>query len=188
MGIPHGPRQHRRHRFGNGDIPIDEGDFGYGDHHHDNHDITENADDLNIYKPLRCYKEIGANGYLNIIATIICPPLGIFMAYGISGWFKILICCFLTLFYYIPGLFYSFLITTHLGIGDDLQMKDCGGRAAGFIVKGCETRYTESHCNRGFIPNKFDKNGKPISACRWVKENNERENVIFIFDKAFIEN
>mgnify|MGYP006100103859 CR=1 FL=1 len=110
-GVPHGPEQHQDHdrvMWGDAEMPIDESDFKYGDHHHDHNDMTYQ------YKPMRCYKEIGANGFINIVATIICPPLGVFMAYGIAGWFKLLVCSALTLLYYFPGLFYAFLITTHL--------------------------------------------------------------------------
>lgn len=45
-----------------------------------------------------------------LIGTILCPPLGVFMDLGISGWFNIFICAILTVFYYIPGLCYALLI------------------------------------------------------------------------------
>jgi uncharacterized membrane protein YqaE (UPF0057 family) len=45
-----------------------------------------------------------------ILGTILCPPLGVFMEYGITGWFNILICAVLTIFFYFPGLFYALLI------------------------------------------------------------------------------
>jgi len=45
-----------------------------------------------------------------ILGTIICPPVGVFMDLGITGWVNILICMILTLMYYIPGLVYAFLI------------------------------------------------------------------------------
>lgn len=45
-----------------------------------------------------------------ILGTIICPPLGVFMDLGITGWFNILICLILTLIFYIPGLVYALLI------------------------------------------------------------------------------
>ena len=92
---------------------------------------------------MRCYKGIGTTGYINIIATIVCPPLGIFMSYGLSGWFKILICAGLTLLYYVPGLIYALLVTTHLGIGKDFNTHDCNGEWGGFVVYGCERRLTK---------------------------------------------
>ena len=45
-----------------------------------------------------------------LLGTIICPPLGVFMNLGVTGWFNILICIFLTLCYYLPGLFYALLV------------------------------------------------------------------------------
>ena len=54
-----------------------------------------------IYQPMRCYKGIGANGFINIVALIICPPLGVFMSYGLRGFLKILICAGLSLLYYL---------------------------------------------------------------------------------------
>ena len=45
-----------------------------------------------------------------LLGTILCPPLGVFMEYGATGWFNILICAVLTLFFYFPGLFYALLI------------------------------------------------------------------------------
>lgn len=168
-GVPHGPDQHQSHKmWGDSEMPIDESEFVYGDHHHD-HPATFN------YKPMRCYKEIGANGFINIIATIICPPLGVFMAYGIAGWFKLLVCSALTLLYYFPGLFYAFLITTHLGIGDDLEFSDCGGTYGGYIVKGCEHRNTKDHCDSAYLPKRLDKDGNKISACEW-HPNEKHEN------------
>ena len=45
-----------------------------------------------------------------LLGTIICPPLGVFMDLGITGWFNILICIILTLLFYLPGLFYALLV------------------------------------------------------------------------------
>lgn len=45
-----------------------------------------------------------------LLGTIICPPMGVFMDLGISGWFNIFICMILTLLYYIPGLIYALLV------------------------------------------------------------------------------
>lgn len=168
-GIPHGPEQHVNHRFNDSNIPIDDDDLGYGDHHHKDHNRKGF-----LYKPMRCYKEMGANSFINIVATIICPPLGVFMAFGLSGWFKLLVCCLLTLFYYFPGLLYALLITTHLGIGDDLEFADCKGTTGGYIVKGCEHRKSEEHCNNAYLPHKTYQNGDKIRACKWIKDDNSK--------------
>ena len=45
-----------------------------------------------------------------VLGTVLCPPLGVFMDMGITGWLNIIICCLLTLLFYIPGLCYALLI------------------------------------------------------------------------------
>ena len=45
-----------------------------------------------------------------ILGTILCPPLGVFMDMGITGWLNIIICALLTLLFYLPGLCYALLI------------------------------------------------------------------------------
>jgi uncharacterized membrane protein YqaE (UPF0057 family) len=45
-----------------------------------------------------------------LLGTILCPPLGIFMDMGITGWMNIFICALLTLLFYLPGLFYALLV------------------------------------------------------------------------------
>ena len=113
-GLPHGPEQHLKHE----DAALKDGRFAryqYGlyTHHHE-HGLGIEDGTAEAYHPMRCYKGIGANNYLNIIAIIICPPLGVFMSYGLSGIFKILLCAGLSLLYYFPGLIYSLAILTTL--------------------------------------------------------------------------
>ena len=45
-----------------------------------------------------------------ILGTILCPPVGVFMDMGITGWLNIIICALLTLLFYLPGLCYALLI------------------------------------------------------------------------------
>jgi uncharacterized membrane protein YqaE (UPF0057 family) len=45
-----------------------------------------------------------------LFGTILCPPLGVFMEYGMTGWLNILLCSVLTLLFYFPGLIYALLI------------------------------------------------------------------------------
>ena len=46
----------------------------------------------------------------HIIMMILCPPFALFMKYGfLRGWFFIIICGFLTYYYYFPGLIYACL-------------------------------------------------------------------------------
>ena len=44
-----------------------------------------------------------------IIGTVIFPPLGVFMEYGLSGWIQILIAGILTLLFYFPGLMFALM-------------------------------------------------------------------------------
>jgi uncharacterized membrane protein YqaE (UPF0057 family) len=45
-----------------------------------------------------------------LLGTILCPPLGVFMDMGLTGWMNIFICTLLTLLFYLPGLFYALLV------------------------------------------------------------------------------
>ena len=45
-----------------------------------------------------------------LLGTILCPPMGVFMDMGATGWLNILICVILTLMFYIPGLAYALLV------------------------------------------------------------------------------
>lgn len=157
-GIPHTPDQH----WGHSDIASGFKD-SFGDHHHDSED--------QLYRPLRCYKSVGSEGYINMIATIICPPLGVFMAFGLSGWLKIIVCCILSLMYYVPGLVYALLITTHLGLGRHITAKDCGGIANyGLRIAGCTGIKNKLDCKDAKIPGWRDKNGDAIRACGYVTD------------------
>jgi uncharacterized membrane protein YqaE (UPF0057 family) len=44
-----------------------------------------------------------------LIGTVIYPPLGVFMEYGLTGWVQIIISGFLTLLFYFPGLIYALI-------------------------------------------------------------------------------
>lgn len=59
----------------------------------------------------KCYRTSdGLVPFSVIITTILCPPLGVFMEYGLTGWFNILICGILTLAFYFPGLIYGLIL------------------------------------------------------------------------------
>lgn len=79
--------------------------------------LTKNDKNSNYFKGIDRVK--GKKCYLTnsntvpfsiLLGTIICPPIGVFMDLGITGWFNILITIILTLMYYIPGLFYALLV------------------------------------------------------------------------------
>ena len=169
-GIPHGPKQHVEHANG---LPIDENNLGPHQHHH-SHEDGEDGSELHgrkIYHPMRCYKGIGADGYLNIVAIILCPPLGVFMSFGLSGWFKILIACVLSLLFYFPGLIYALLVTSNLGLGIDIKTEDCGGSYGGYFVKDCGKRRGKQQCEDARIPHFKDVNNDTIQACKWEGTN-----------------
>jgi uncharacterized membrane protein YqaE (UPF0057 family) len=71
--------------------------------------INKNKSDDPNY---RCYgvRDDGTIPTTILISTILCPPLGVFMMYGISGWLYILGSAILSLVYYIPGLIFSFVL------------------------------------------------------------------------------
>jgi uncharacterized membrane protein YqaE (UPF0057 family) len=188
-GLPHEPKHHIKHSNRTG--YLNKNDLG-GYYHHHKHPEPNNPDKENNgknwdpsdpnfsyqlnhkYRSMRCYRTMTSEGYLNIIATIICPPLGVFMSFGLMGMFKILVCAALTLYYYIPGLVYAFLITSHLGIGMQLKFTDCGGEVGGLTITGCEKRTTEGLCKDATIPDKTGKDGTLIPACIWTPDlNNE---------------
>tara|TARA_B100000902_G_C27312903_1_gene919473 strand:+ start:1435 stop:2283 length:849 start_codon:yes stop_codon:yes gene_type:complete len=59
----------------------------------------------------KCYAAPdGTIPFTVIISTILCPPIGVFMEYGLSGWFQIMICGLLTLMFYFPGLIYALIL------------------------------------------------------------------------------
>jgi len=71
----------------------------------------ENKDKDVIRTDKKCYKaDEGALPNTVIISTILLPPLGIFMRFGLQKWLEILIAGALTMLYYIPGLIYSFIM------------------------------------------------------------------------------
>tara|TARA_B100001057_G_C22758672_1_gene914852 strand:- start:431 stop:1381 length:951 start_codon:yes stop_codon:yes gene_type:complete len=59
--------------------------------------------------------------YTRILFTIFCPPAGIFMAYGFSGWIQILVCCGLSLLYYFPGLIYAIVVMNRSDVADIIE-------------------------------------------------------------------
>jgi uncharacterized membrane protein YqaE (UPF0057 family) len=59
----------------------------------------------------KCYRTSdGMIPFSVIIATVLCPPVGVFMEYGLFGWINILICALLTLAFYFPGLIYALIL------------------------------------------------------------------------------
>jgi uncharacterized membrane protein YqaE (UPF0057 family) len=65
----------------------------------------ENKGDTKCYKPNE-----GKLPNTVIMSTVLLPPLGIFMRFGLNRWIEILICSALTMLYYIPGVSYAFFL------------------------------------------------------------------------------
>jgi uncharacterized membrane protein YqaE (UPF0057 family) len=66
---------------------------------------------INRAKGKKCYlTNTNTVPFSIILGTILCPPIGVFMDMGLTGWFNIFICGLLTLLFYLPGLFYALLI------------------------------------------------------------------------------
>ena len=83
----------------------------------DQSSLTANDMNSNYFKNInrtsgkKCYLTSSNTVPFSIIlGTILCPPIGVFMDLGLTGWMNILICALLTLLFYIPGLIYALLI------------------------------------------------------------------------------
>ena len=67
--------------------------------------------EIDLNKGKKCYlTNTNTVPFSILLGTIICPPLGVFMDMGMSGWLNIFICMILTLLFYIPGLLYALFI------------------------------------------------------------------------------
>jgi uncharacterized membrane protein YqaE (UPF0057 family) len=83
----------------------------------DQSNLTKQDKESNYFKSIDTRK--GKKCYLTnnnkvpfsvLLGTILCPPLGVFMDLGFTGWMNIFICTLLTLLFYLPGLFYALLV------------------------------------------------------------------------------
>ena len=62
-------------------------------------------------KDTKCYKTKEGEVPMNIlIATVLLPPLGVFMEFGLASWTNILITGGLTMLFYVPGLIYALIL------------------------------------------------------------------------------
>ena len=83
----------------------------------DQSSLTKNDKNSNYFKSIdrkkgkKCYlTNTNTIPFSILLGTILCPPMGVFMNLGLTGWFNIVICILLTLCYYLPGLFYALLV------------------------------------------------------------------------------
>ena len=56
------------------------------------------------------------------LILVLCPPAGVFMAYGFRGWLQIIICCIASLFYYFPGLVYALIVINRSDVADYMKL------------------------------------------------------------------
>jgi uncharacterized membrane protein YqaE (UPF0057 family) len=56
-----------------------------------------------------------------MLITFLCPPAGVFMAYGLGGFIQIIICMVLSLFFYVPGLIYGLIVILRSDVGEYLE-------------------------------------------------------------------
>ena len=70
----------------------------------------------------KCDKRHGAFRFdlwwIRTTLTILFPPIGVFMAKGMNGMLQVLICCVLTMMFYVPGLIYALLVIN----GSDVEI------------------------------------------------------------------
>ena len=83
----------------------------------DQSSLTQKDRESNYFKKLnkrgvnKCYlTNTNTIPFSIILGTLVCPPIGVFMDLGLTGWLNIIICIFLTLLFYVPGLLYALLI------------------------------------------------------------------------------
>ena len=83
----------------------------------DQSSLTQKDRDSNYFKNIKkkginkCYlTNTNTIPFSIILGTILCPPIGVFMDMGLTGWLNIIICALLTLCLYVPGLIYALII------------------------------------------------------------------------------
>ena len=83
----------------------------------DQSSLTQDDKNSNYFKKMnknrtsKCYlTNTNTIPFSVILGTLLCPPIGVFMDVGLTGWVYILICILLTLLFYFPGLIYALLV------------------------------------------------------------------------------
>lgn len=83
------------------------------DNARDSNTLTTNTSDTIDPKACtqHCYRTPDGSIPFSVVAvTVLCPPVGVFMEFGVTGWLKILVCFILTLMMYFPGLIYALIL------------------------------------------------------------------------------
>ena len=120
--------------------------------------------------------------YWRYFLTMLCPPAGVFMSYGMRGWVQIIICCVLSLIYYIPGLIYAIIVMNRSDVAEAIEnatFGSCDGSSQSFFISDSNNQTT---CNRSIGDKCFPGKGKPepgdptsLSCCRQPKYNPQKE-------------
>lgn len=79
--------------------------------------------------------------WVRYLTLVLCPPAAVFMAYGLIGWYQIIICCIATLFYYFPGLAYAIIVIGRSEVNNYMKKfkegdgcNDGDGKSKGFFI------------------------------------------------------
>ena len=56
-----------------------------------------------------------------MLLTFLCPPMGVFMAYGLRGFVQIGICAVLSLLFYVPGLVYGLVVILRSDVAEHIE-------------------------------------------------------------------
>ena len=59
-----------------------------------------------------------------MLLTFLCPPAGVFMAYGLRGFVQIIICSVLSLFFYVPGLVYGLIVIMRSDVAEYIEQSE----------------------------------------------------------------
>ena len=59
-----------------------------------------------------------------MLVTFLCPPAGVFMAYGLTGFVQIMICMVLSLFFYVPGLIYGIIVILRSDVAEYIEQTE----------------------------------------------------------------
>lgn len=97
-----------------------------------------------------------------MLITFLCPPLGVFMAYGLRGFVQIGICAVLSLFFYIPGLIYGLIVILRSDVAEyieQVELNVCAddGATNPFFASNDE----KPNCSRN-VGETCSVNGKPL--------------------------
>ena len=98
-----------------------------------------------------------------ILITVLCPPAGVFMAYGFYGFLQIIICAVLSLFFYLPGLVYAFVVIMRSDVAEYYEQNKldvCGDDGSTSIFLGGDGDQ-EPKCSRT-LGEKCTPGGAPL--------------------------